>query len=79
MAMDRENAVGVLLLGLCAIVAVLLAYSIASGTRFRLEGPAWLGTALVILFIAGTLYAFVRQPGRRWPWQRDRNQDQEER
>jgi hypothetical protein len=77
--MDRDNAVGVILLVLCGIVAVVLVYSIATGTQFRFTGPSWLGTALVILFIGGTIYAFVRQPGRRWPWQRDDKQDQENR
>jgi hypothetical protein len=75
--MDRDNAVGVILLVLCGIVAVVLLYSIATGARFRFDGPSWLGTALAILFIGGTIFAFVRQPGRRWPWQRDRDPDQE--
>jgi hypothetical protein len=74
--MDRDNAIGVALLALCGVVAVALLYSIATGSRFNFQGPGWVGTALVILFIAGTLYAFVRQPGRRWPWQRNDAPDQ---
>jgi hypothetical protein len=77
--MDRDNAVGVILLLLCGGVAIVLLYSIATGSRFRFDGPSWLGTALVILFMAGTLYAFIRQPGRRWPWQRDRDPRQDDR
>ncbi len=73
--LNRENAIGLILLLLCAVVALVLLFSIATGTRFRFEGPSWLGTALVILFIGGTIYGFLLRPGRRWPWQR--NQDQQ--
>ena len=54
---------------------LVLLFSIATGTRFRFEGPSWLGTALVILFIAGTIYGFLIRPGRRWswPWSKDKN------
>ena len=74
---NRENASGLILLVLCAAVALVLLYSIATGTRFRFEGPSWLGTALVILFIGATVYMFVTRPGRRWPWQRNEPPDQE--
>ena len=50
---NRENAIGLVLLLLCGVVAVVLLFSIVTGTRFRFEGPSWLGTALVILFIGG--------------------------
>jgi hypothetical protein len=69
---ERENAIGLVLLVLCAAVAVVLLYSIGSGTRFHYEGPSWLATALMILFLAAGLYSFISRPGRRWPWQRDR-------
>ena len=71
---DRENAIGMVLLLLCAVVGVVLVYSIATGTRFRFDGPSWLGTALFIFFIAAGIYGFVTRPGRRWPWQRDRDE-----
>ena len=67
---NRENAIGIILLAACAVVAVVLLYSIGSGTRFRFTGPSWVGTALVILFIGATVWGFVSRPGRRWPWQR---------
>ena len=63
---NRENAIGMALLALCGVVAVVLLYSIATGTRFRYEGPQWLVTVLMIVFIAGGLYGFVMRPGRRW-------------
>ncbi len=43
---DRENAVGFLLLGFCAVVAGVLIYSIQTGTQFRFTGPSWLGWAM---------------------------------
>jgi hypothetical protein len=74
---DRDNFIGIVLLALCGIVAVVLLYSIGTGTRFRWEGPGWVATALLIFFIGASIYLFVRQPGRRWPWEnwRDRNRD----
>ena len=74
---SRDNVIGILLLLLCAAVALALLFSIATGTRFRFEGPGWVGTALVILFIAGTIYALVTRPGQRWQWPWQRNRDQE--
>jgi hypothetical protein len=68
---NRENAIGIVLLGLCATVAVALLVSITTGNRFRLDGPAWLGPALAILFTAAAIWGFFTRPGRRWPWDRD--------
>ena len=81
MVFERENVIGLALLLLCAVVALVILFGIATGTRFRFEGPAWLGTALAILFIAATIYAFVTRPGRRWswPWSKDKNPDQQDR
>lgn len=76
---NRDNAIGVILLLFCAVVAVVLLSSIATGTRLRFDGPSWVGTALAILFIAGTAWAFLRQPGRRWPWERWTNREPDDR
>ena len=76
--LNRDNAIGLILLLMCAAVALVLLYSIATGTRFRFTGPSWLGTALVILFIGASLYGFLRRPGRRWPWQRDEPRDRDQ-
>jgi hypothetical protein len=73
--LNRDNVIGLVLLLLCAAVALVLLFSIATGTRFRFEGPSWLATVLMLLFIAGTVYGFLMRPGRRWPWQRDRKPD----
>ncbi len=75
--LNRENAIGLVLLLLCGVVALVLIVSIVTGTRFRFEGPSWVGTVLVILFFAGTIYGFLIRPGRRWswPWSKDKDQD----
>ena len=71
---QRENAIGLLLLGLCAFMAGVLIYSIVTGTTFDYTGPRWIITVLSILFIAGIFYGLFRGvrggPGRgggRWP------------
>jgi len=69
---NRENAIGIALLLICAVVAVALLFSISTGIRFRFNGPSWVGTALLIFFIAATIWGFVSRPGRRWPWDRNR-------
>ncbi len=63
---DRDNVIGLLLLGLCAVVGGLLVYSIVTETRFRFTGPNWLGIALMVLFFGAVLYG-VFSSGRRWP------------
>lgn len=47
--MDRENAVGFILLGVCGVLAVFLVFAIANGERLTFSGPGWLGTAIVIV------------------------------
>ena len=78
--LNRDNAIGLVLLLLCGVVALVLVVSIVTGTRFRFEGPSWVGTVLVILFMAGTIYGFLIRPGRRrsWPWSKDTDQDRQD-
>jgi uncharacterized membrane protein YphA (DoxX/SURF4 family) len=75
MMQGRDNLIGIVLLVVCAVVAVVLVFSIITGTRFQYTGPGWVGTALFVVFIGASIYLFVTQPGRRWPWQRDRKDD----
>jgi len=79
--LNKENAIGLVLLLLCGVVALVRIVSIVTGTRFHFQGPSWVGTALVILFIAGTIYGFLIRPGRRWswPWSKDTGKDQQDR
>ena len=64
---DRENLVGVLFLGLCAVLSGVLLYSIGTGTRFEFRGPPVVGMLLAVLFFGGILYGLLSGRGRRWP------------
>jgi hypothetical protein len=68
---NRDNAIGIVLLLFCAIFAGILVYGIATGTRFYWTGPAWVPPVLFALFLGASLWMFVSKPGRRWPWERD--------
>ncbi|MFT4039111.1 MAG: hypothetical protein QM692_13075 [Thermomicrobiales bacterium] len=72
--LDGENLIGVILLALCVITGGVLIYAIVTGTRFVWTGPGWVAPVLMILFIGGGIYGFLRAPGRRWrlPWERDK-------
>ena len=81
MVFNRENAIGLVLFSSVGLWPWSSSSASPRGTRFRFEGPPWLGTALVILFIAGTIYGFLIRPGRRWswPWSKDTDQDRRDR
>ncbi|MGH2533291.1 MAG: hypothetical protein ACRDJW_13410 [Thermomicrobiales bacterium] len=65
---DRENIIGLLLLGLCLVVGGMMVYAIATGTRFRYTGPEWLVWVLLVVFAGGILFGLVAgRGGRRWP------------
>ncbi|MER3438220.1 MAG: hypothetical protein C4346_11885 [Chloroflexota bacterium] len=64
---DRENLIGLLLLGLCAVVAGILIWQIGTGNRLRYNGPDWLIWLLAIIMIGGSLYGLARGGDRRWP------------
>jgi hypothetical protein len=68
---NRDSAIGIVLLILCGAVAVAMLYSLATGSRFRFEGPVWLGPALALLFTGAAIWGFFTRPGRRWPWDRN--------
>jgi hypothetical protein len=57
---QRENAVGLILLGVCAFMAGLLVYSIVTDTTFEYTGPGWLITVLTILFLGGIFFGLYR-------------------
>jgi hypothetical protein len=68
---DRENAVGLLLLAVCAVVGGVMVFAIATDTELRYTGPAWLVWVLLALFLGGSLYGLFAGGrlggGRRWP------------
>lgn len=85
---DRDNLIGYVLLGLCAVAGGVLIISIATGTRLRYTGPGWLGLVLMALFLGGIIFG-LRGSGRgrwpdprtgrgrgiRWPWRRGERSD----
>jgi hypothetical protein len=65
---DRENVIGLVLLGLCVVIGGVMVYAIVTDTTFRYTGPAWLSWVLGIIFIGGIVYGLVAGLGsRRWP------------
>ncbi len=60
---DRENIVGVVLLGICAVIAGVLLYSIASGEQIEIDMPGWLGAVLTVVFLGLIIYGFVSSGG----------------
>jgi hypothetical protein len=72
---ERENLIGLVLLGLCGVVAAVLLYSIATGERVRLNISPTVGTALAIGFIGLLVLGWIRSRpgrgvsggGRQWP------------
>jgi len=76
---NRDNAIGFLLLGVCAVVAGYLVYAIATGERLRLQVNGTVGTVLTLLFFGLIIYGMVSsgvfrrfrggssEQGRQWP------------
>ena len=54
-AFERENVIGLLLLGLCVAAGGGIVDGIATDTNWRFRVPGWPGCALMILFIGGAL------------------------
>ena len=46
---NREDLPGILLLGLCAVVAIALLIEIFTGYSFEYSGPGWLATAISLV------------------------------
>lgn len=57
----RENLVGILLLGLMAVIAGVLVRAIVTGERPTVDLPAWAVWPLGALFVSGILYGIFRQ------------------
>ncbi len=85
---DRDNLIGYVLLGLCAVAGGVLIISVATGTRLRYTGPSWLGIVLMVVFLGGIIFGLRgsgrgrwpdprtgRGRGTRWPWRRGERSD----
>lgn len=57
----RENLIGILLLGLMAVIAAVMVRAIITGERPTVDLPGWLAWPLGAIFIGGILYGLVRQ------------------
>jgi hypothetical protein len=60
---NRDNLIGVLLVGVCAVVAGVLLYSIASGERLEVDLPGWLGVVLTVVFLGLIIFGFLSSGG----------------
>lgn len=69
--MFRDNPIGVLILGLCTVVGVVLMWQIITGDRLRYNGPDWLVWILAIVMLGGSLYFMfanrIRGENKQWP------------
>jgi len=72
---NRDNAIGVVLLGLCAVVAGYMLYAIVTGRSIQLHISNSIGTLLGVAFIGLLIFGFVSsggfrrfgRRGRQWP------------
>lgn len=71
----RENAIGILLLGLCVVVGVVMVQAIVTGETPDPNVPGWLVWPLGVIFFGGLAYGIFRQfrdwrssgSGHAWP------------
>lgn len=74
---NRDNAIGFLLLGFCAVVAGIMLYYIVVGGRPSVDLPPALAWAIGGIFVGLLIFGFIRSPffqrlrggdgGRQWP------------
>ena len=58
--MAAKIIVGVLLLGLCVVIGVVMVWAIATDAKLEYNGPAWLGWVLAALFMGGVLFGMFQ-------------------
>ena len=71
---NRDNAIGIMLLGACAVVAAILLYAIVTGQQLRVDLPPYVSWPLGIIFVGLILYGLFGNfrdrrsgGGRSWP------------
>jgi hypothetical protein len=63
---DRENIIGVILLGLCVVIGAVMVWAIATDAELEYTGPAWLAWLIAALFTGAVLYGLFQSfAGRR--------------
>ena len=71
---NRDNAIGIMLLGACTVVAVILMYAIVTGEQLRVDFPPYISWPLGIAFVGLILYGLFsnfrdrRSSGRGHSW-----------
>jgi hypothetical protein len=53
---DRENIIGVILLGLCVVIGAVMVWAIATDAKLEYTGPEWLAWLIAALFTGAVLY-----------------------
>lgn len=74
---NRDNAIGTLLLGTCAVIAGIMVYYIIVGEQPTVDLPPALAFLVGALFFGLLIFGFIRSPlvrrlrggqgGRQWP------------
>jgi len=74
---NRDNAIGLLLLAVCAVVAGYMVYVITTGNRVSLQINPTVGVTLTVAFFGLLIYGFISSGGfrrfggrsrdRQWP------------
>lgn len=70
-----DNLIGVLLAGLCLIVAGIMIWAMATGREFTYSGPSWLPWILLIVILGGSIWGIAQRfrggitggSGNQWP------------
>jgi hypothetical protein len=63
---DKDNLVGLVFVAVCAVVAGVVVWEIATGNRITYHGPRWFLWVLGGIFAAGILYGVIQSfSGRR--------------
>ncbi len=62
---DKENLVGVVFLGICAVVVGVVVWEIVTGNRLSYGGPQWLMWVLGAVFFGAIIYGMVQSFGQR--------------
>ncbi|MFM9106365.1 MAG: hypothetical protein ACKOWF_06660 [Chloroflexota bacterium] len=57
-----DNLIGVVLLGICGVVAAVLIWQITTGERLVYDGPGWLPPVLGVLMLGAMLWSFFKGP-----------------